>query len=75
MGTHANFFFIIYPYQVCEDGLGRAKGRQASRHGIDHFTYFERTWLGGQFAPAKWNVHSEEGPIERTIILKGGTAR
>ena len=22
----------------------------------------ERTWLGGQFAPAKWNVYSEQGP-------------
>ena len=32
-------------------------------HGIDDFiAYFERTWLGGHFAPAKWNVYSEEGP-------------
>ena len=38
-------------------------------HGIDDFiAYFESTWLGGQFAPAKWNVYSEEG-------LKGGTAK
>ena len=31
--------------------------------GIDHFiAYVEHTWLGGQFTPAKWNVHSKEGP-------------
>ena len=33
----------------------------------------ERTWLGDQFAPAKWSVYSEEGP-EQTITLKGGIA-
>ena len=32
-------------------------------HGIDDFiAYFECTLLGSQFAPAKWNVYSEEGP-------------
>ena len=32
-------------------------------HGIDDFiAYFEHTWLGGKFAPAKWNLYSKEGP-------------
>ena len=35
-------------------------------HGINDFiamdAYFECTWLGGQFVPAKWNMYSEEGP-------------
>ena len=51
-------------YQVYEDGLDRAKDRDKPQvHGINDFiAYFECTWLGRQFAPAKWNVYSEEGP-------------
>ena len=54
--------------------MGRATADKPQVHGINDFiTYFEHTWPGGQFVPAKWNMYSEEGP--RTIILKGGTAR
>ena len=30
----------------------------------DFIAYFEHTWLGDQFTPAKWNVYSEKGTIE-----------
>ena len=42
---------------------------QPQVHGIDEFiAYFEHTWLSGQFASAKWNVYSEEGPRMNTTL-------
>ena len=39
------------------------KADEPQIHGIDDLiAYFEHTWLGDQFAPAKWNVYSEKRP-------------
>ena len=52
------------------------KAEKPQVHGIDDFiAYFEHTWLGGQLAAAKWNMYSEGGPYNKTVLLKGGTAR
>ena len=38
----------------------RLKADKPQVHGTDDFIAY--TWLGGQFAPAKWNVYSEKCP-------------
>ena len=61
----ANFFrhvlaFHFLSHQVCDGALGRVKGRQASSS-MELMTSLP-TLNAGQFAPAKWNMYSEEGP-------------
>ena len=53
-------FIVIRYVRMAWAGL---KADEPQIQGInDLITYFEHTWLGGQFAPAKWNVYSEKSP-------------
>ena len=64
--TLANFPAVLalpfIPIRYVRMAWAGLKADKLQVHGINDFTaYFECTWLGGQFAPAKWNVHSEAG--------------
>ena len=48
---------------VYDSYLTGLKADKPEVHGIDDcIAYFECIWLSSQFAPAKWNVYSGEGP-------------